>query len=142
MAVAGAKPWGPVDPNSTHQRWSRWRFSIVPDARRRPTRDEVLNNFRRYIARLFRSTTGRVQVAITRDGHRTLYVCVCEIEGPPVHDADYRAYVEREVAGVFVAKGFGPGARLQQMDAVLLAGSAEDGKPARQLIVMPPIVAH
>lgn len=136
-AASDARPWGPVDPNSTHQRWSRWRFTIVSAPGRRPPLEDVRDNFQRYVGRLFGSTVGRIQVAIIRVGADHLYVCVTEIEGPPVHDATYRDWVEREFAGVFVAKGFGPGARLRQMDATLLAGSAEDGKPARQLLVMP-----
>jgi hypothetical protein len=137
--MSDPRPWGPVNPNSAHQRWSRWRFTIVADPRRRPSKEEVLENFRRYIARLFNSTTGRVQVALVTSPKDIRYVCVVELEGPPVHDIEYRAWVQREFAGVFVAKGFGPAAHLQQMDAELLAGSAEDGKPARQLLVLPPL---
>lgn len=131
------KPWGPVDPNSAHQRWSRWRFTIEADPVKRPTKAEVLDNFRRYAAALFCSTVGQAQVAIAAGRQGVLYICVVELEGPAVHDATYRDYVQREFAGVFVARGFGPRARLRQMDATLLAGSAEDGQPARQLIVMP-----
>jgi hypothetical protein len=133
------KPWGSVDPNSAHQRWSRWRFTIEARPPRLPSRDQFAHNFARYVRRLLGTTVGRAQVSIVRDGPAHLYVGVVELEGPDVHDPAYRAWVQREFAGVFVAKGFGPGARLRQMDAILLAGSAEDGKPARQLLVMPPI---
>jgi hypothetical protein len=134
--------WAPdANPNSAHQRWSRWTFVVLLDARRIPTVDAVRLNFQRYCSRLFKSSAGRVNVAIVRDSRvrpiRTYAVHKVEIEGPPVHDPAYQAWVRREFEGVFMAQGFGPGATLMQMEAVLLAGSREDGQPATQLLVLP-----
>lgn len=134
--LPAGKPFGPNNPNSAHQRWSRWRVVIEP-ARKRPTVREVAANWQRYMATLFKTTVGRGKVARVRVDGKVYYALVAEVEGPPVHDPAYVAWVRKEVAGVFVARGFGVGARLRELDATLLAGSAEDGKPAAQLLVLP-----
>jgi hypothetical protein len=127
------KPWGAVDPNSTHQRWSRWVATVRAHRTRRPTLEDVRLNWTRYVRRLFRTTVGRIRVEVLDDRYRL----VAELEGPPVHDPAYVAWVRRELAGAFVAKGFGPGAVLEDLETALLAGSAEDGRPAAQLLVLP-----
>ena len=59
--------WGPIDPNSDHQIWSRWRFEVhgktIPLA-------EIELNFARWIRLLFRTTVGQalVQERVTNEG--------------------------------------------------------------------------
>jgi hypothetical protein len=139
MATEAA--YGSLDPNSGNQRWSRWRFVVQP-GRRLPRTREVRNNWQRYMPKLFRTTVGRGRVAKVWVEKRMYYAITAEVEGPPVHDPDFVAWVRREVQGVFVERGFGVGARLREMDAVLLAGSAEDGKPASQLLVLPSLIVQ
>lgn len=135
--MATAKPWGPVDPNSTHQRWSYWRFEVdSPDRRRRPGVREVRENAMRFGRRVFRSTVGECRVQAPAPGR---YIIEFHVEGPPVHDAAYRASVRREWRDRFVRQGFGPRATLA-MDVRLLAGSYEDGRPSTHLIVAPALV--
>lgn len=141
--MADTRPWGPMDPNSRNQRWSRWTV-VVALGRRRPSLTEVRENWQRYAKRVFQTSVGRARVEnrATRPAPPGVFdqiVLMADVEGPPVHDPEYRAWVEREVAGVFVAKGFGPGARLAHFEASLLAGSAEDGRPPTQLLVLPPL---
>ncbi|MEO8481091.1 MAG: hypothetical protein ABI634_02705 [Acidobacteriota bacterium] len=124
-----------MNPNSTHQRWSAWTFVVQARADKRPARLEVVDNARRFFRAGFKSTVGRLQVEVT--GSR--YVIAVQIEGPPCHDPAYRLHVAGEVRERFVRPGFGPGARLVQMDVRLLAGTAEDGQPAAQLLVLPSI---
>lgn len=129
------KPWGPNEPNSTHQRWSRWTFTITSPTRR-PSGQEVLDNFRRFVRVVFRSSIGEARVRMNRGD---TYELSLHIEGPPVHDAAYRAAMARTWLARFVRPGFGPDATMT-MDATLLAGSYEDGRPSTHLIVAPPIV--
>jgi hypothetical protein len=128
-----------MDPNSQHQRWSRWSFDIIsPDLARRPKSSEVVDNARRFFATGFHSTVGRVRVdrrAMDR------YAVSVEIEGPPVHDPCYRMDVARRVAEHFVARGFGPQARIEHWTVMCLAGDAEDGKPPAQALFMPQIAS-
>lgn len=134
MATKAA--YGSLDPNSGNQRWSRWRFVVAP-GRRRPSAREVRDNWQRYLPKLFKTTVGRGKAErVTLEG-RVFYALVAEVEGAPVHDPGFVSWVRREVTGVFVEKGFGVGARLADMDAALLAGDAEDGRPRAQLLVLP-----
>lgn len=134
--MAAAKPWGGVDPNSTHQRWSRWTC-VIQTGRRTPSVREVGENWRRFVPRLFRTTVGQVRTT-TRQGY---YAVTAIVEGPDVHDPAYQASVRRQVEANFVRSGFGSDARLVTMEAALLAGSDESGRPALQLIVLPAVIA-
>lgn len=126
-------PYGGIDPNSQHQLWSRWIFRIDAPVEKRPPVDEVVANARRYVAKLFHSTIGRVRC--DQQGGR--YVLIVEIEGPPAHDPAYVARVIEDVRTRFVAQGFGPRARLTDTVVGILAGDTQDGQPPAQLIVMP-----
>jgi len=132
--VAVTKPWGPVDPNSTHQRWSDWTFRIHSPTRR-PGPREVRDNARRFARAVFRSTVGQLRLRL--DGQGTYEVRI-RIEGPAVYDPGYRASVERTWFEKFVRPGFGPDATMT-MTARHLAGSPQDGRPAAHLIVAPAI---
>jgi hypothetical protein len=131
-----SKPWGPNEPNSGNQRWSRWTFDITsPDRRRRPSLEEVRLNAMKFARVVFRTTVGECRVRVLRPGR---YEIAFHVEGPPVHDPAYRETMRRTWLEKFTLPGFGPQATLS-MDALLLAGSYEDGRPSASLIVAPAI---
>lgn len=132
--MATATTWGAMNPNSGGQRWSQWTFSILA-ARRCPPASEVLDAARRFFRLGFKTDAGQVKVDVSG----RLYTVSIQIEGPPCHDPDYRRQVVAQMRARFVAQGFGVGARLLNMDVRLLAGTAEDGSPAAQLLVLPPL---
>jgi len=130
-------PWGPNDPNSTHQRWSRWRFDITsPDRRRRPSLEDVRVNAMKFARAVFKTTVGECRVRVLRPGR---YEVAFHVEGPPVHDSAYRDAMRHTWLTRFALPGFGPLATLS-MEASLLSGSYEDGRPSVSLIVAPPLV--
>jgi hypothetical protein len=128
-----ARPWGTLDPNSQHQLWSRWVFGVEASPRKLPDVKECAENARRFFAKGFKSTMGQVRC----DQQGTYYCFIVEIEGPPVHDPEYRAEVKARFEEKFMRLGFGPSARLTRFHAGVLAGDKEDGRPPEQLLVMP-----
>lgn len=125
--------WGSMDPNSEHQRWSRWIFLVEADPGKLPLVKECRENALRFFAQGFNSTSGRVKV----EQYGLKYRFTVEIEGPPVHDPDYRISVKREFVHKFMYNGFGNGARLMRFETHLLAGGREDGTPPDQFLVLP-----
>lgn len=124
-----------MNPNSAHQRWSQWTFAIRATPRRLPGHDEVLDAARRFFRMLFRTTAGQVRIEI----RGRIYTVQIQVEGPDAHDPQVREQVRTQFFSDFVHKGFGPGASLIEMEVRLLAGSAEDGRPRAQLLVLPPL---
>jgi hypothetical protein len=125
-----------LNPNSEHQRWSRWVWLVRAD-RKRPTKAEVIDNLRRWCRAGFKTTVGRVRCDVVVNGQGTFYRMAAEIEGPVAHDTEYRQAVFHDFRVKMVEGGFGYGAGLVRQDVTLLAGDAEDGKPRTQLLVMP-----
>jgi hypothetical protein len=139
--------FGTMDPNSQHQRWSRWVFGIEASPRKLPSRLSVLDNARRYFAAGFQSTAGRVKCQLLRTPldvkfarRATYYLLSIDIEGPPAHDPAYQKSVRQDFAKKFVAGGFGFSARLVKFEVQILAGDQQDGRPADQLLVLPTLV--
>lgn len=131
-------PYGPIDPNSQHQRWSRWIFIVKAD-RKIPTEREARENFFRWCATGFQSTVGRGRCERRASWGGIYYRFVIEIEGPPAHDPEYVESVKAQFQKHFMAKGFGQGAQLHRFRVILLAGDTQDGKPPEQMIVLPTI---
>lgn len=121
-------PWG-LDPNSDHQMWSRWTFSIAERGRHVP-RTDVEFNVANWLWKGFGSV-GAAKVDATERGWRI----ECHIEGPPAHDPEYVNSVRHEF-NRFVFSGWGLGA-MGTVEAKVLAGDQQDGVPRQQLIVMP-----
>jgi hypothetical protein len=119
-----------MNPNSTHQLWSQWTFTV--DTRRTPTLALVRENCARFGRKTFGSAS---QMRITQVG--ATWRIEVRTEGVPVHDPAFVATMHAQWARFLVA-GFGPDARIAA-DARLLAGSRQDGRPADQLIIVPPI---
>lgn len=124
-----------MQPNSEHQMWSRWVFGVqaVPD--KLPLLRDCKKNFGLWCKMGF-GHAGRAR--ITKPSVLE-YVFEVEVEGPPAHDPDYRKHVKREFIGNFMFKGFGYQSSLVRFEVKPLAGKFVDGKPADQLIVMPPL---
>ena len=131
-AIMTARPYGPMDPNSQHQMWSRWVFGVLASTKH-PDRLVCVDNFRRWCRMGFQSSVGRARC----DLRRAYYRFVLEIEGPPVHDPAFVESVRQQFVERFMAPGFGPGARLLRFRTKLLAGDRQDGTPPDQLLVMP-----
>ncbi len=130
--------WLPSDnPNSAHQTWSRWAFLV--ETPRMPPKDAIVDNARRYFAAGFRTQAGRIHVTTYESPRLNLCSILCEAEGPPVNDSAYQDAVLKDFTLKFLP-GFGPGARVSNFTVTLLAGSPEDGRPATQLLVLPPLV--
>lgn len=123
------KPWGGMNPNSSHQLWSRWTFRVY-EAGKHPPLGEVKLNAARWLEQGFGSV-GRAKVEELVRGYRI----TAEVEGPPAHDPQYVQSVRRQFRN-FVEKGWGPLAT-SSLKAVVLAGDRQDGKPLDQLVVIP-----
>lgn len=123
------------DPNSANQRWSRWTFKI--DSPRRVAKADVVYNVAAWLRMLFRTDAARARADRKPLGVGDRWVILCEVEGVAVHDPGVVENV-REQFRIFVSKGFGPLAACS-VEAKLLAGDAEAGDPAEQLVVMPAI---
>ena len=126
-------PWGAVEPNSSHQLWSRWRFCVygkpVPLA-------EVELNVARWLRKGFGSV-GRARVRERVIAGLPVVVIEAEVEGAPAHDPGYVESVRMAFAG-FVRQGWGV-TGLSTTKATVLAGDVQDGRPRSQLVVMPGI---
>ena len=136
-------PWsGDADPNSTHQLWSRWTFKLRSERLdRHPPQTPLHHAFRRWCGVSFGSageahcdewvhTHGPTQT-VTAKG----YILWCEVEGPPVTEPTFQLFVRRRFR-IFVDVNWSRRV-LFEMDSCILAGDAEDGKPPRQLLVLP-----
>lgn len=133
--MSDCKPWGGMDPNTQHQRWSRWTVALEAlPGRPLPSVQEITDNARRFYKTLFASSIGRVRADI-----RGRFVeIVTEIEGPAAHDPDLRAHAILQIREHFIRKGFGHADCAVTVG--VLAGDCQDGKPPAQLIVMPNII--
>jgi hypothetical protein len=119
-----------MDPNSQHQRWSRWTFDIEEAGRHVPRADVELN-----AARWLRAgfgSAGQARVLQTITG----WQIEARIEGKPAHDPGYVASVRREFQQRFVEKGWGPLAR-GWVTVKVLAGDKQDGRAAAQWVELP-----
>ncbi len=114
------------NPNSTHQLWSMWVFTIRVAGKDAP-RADVEYNVAKWLRMGFGSA-GRVRVSRTIYGWKIQVM----IEGKPAHDPDYVASVKKHFED-FVAKGFGVLAT-GEVQVKVLAGDKQDGKPAEQMI--------
>ena len=127
-----------MNPNSAHQLWSLWTFEFTA---RHAVPYNVSYNARKFFKQLFNTDVGQVRVNSwpTDSFKTTLWSIDLRIEGPPAHDPDCRASVQKQFTEHFMKRGF----RLPQfksMEVSILAGDVQDGKPPDQLIVMPTLV--
>lgn len=128
-----------MDPNSTHQVWSEWTFTVTtpPSPLRRRSFREMESAVARFLRRLFGSV-GRAKLAETATASNldaNCWAVTAQVEGANVTDPAYRAYVQ-EAANTFFVTGLGP-RTIVTVTATLLAGSPENGKPPAQWLAMP-----
>jgi hypothetical protein len=128
--MSTARPWGALDPNSQHQLWSRWTFTVWDNGKHPPYK-EVRQNAAAWLRKGFGSV-GHAHV----DEKVSTWVIIAEVEGAPAHDPDFVKSVERQFQKHFVEKGWGPLA-ISTVEVRILAGDTQTGKPPDQLIVMP-----
>jgi hypothetical protein len=139
--ASAANPWAALDPNSQHQLWSEWTFTVYEGGRKMPQTD-VQANAARWLRAGFGSVgTARVTkkvFTVDAGGPRPFaqdsWVIEARVEGPPAHDPTYVASVRR-MFNAFVAKGWGPMA-VGTLTVRVLAGDQQDGQPRSQVIVM------
>lgn len=121
-----------MNPNSANQYWSKWVIEVIPF---RPMRSpqEIEVNVARFLRKMFGSTasakftlnTTPMQFEVLAEGH-------------PATDPSYVAYCTQNLQKFFTM-GFGIGTKVT-VAASLKAGSAQDGTPSAQLIVLPSLV--
>ena len=127
-----------MDPNSRNQQWSQWVFAV--DLLRRSFFEVSFATVKANVARFMRKGFGsaarcRIEQKITPAGS-TRYVVTVQAEGANANDPEKRAYMETCVRR-FMENGLG---RVRvSMEVSLLAGSPEDGRPADQWLIMPPL---
>jgi len=127
-----AGPWGSMNPNSAHQVWSRWTFTVCPGRSKVRSMADMRTNCARFARKAFGSA-GAIHLE-----HRTdAWVVSVRAEGHPVHDPSYVAYLLSAWTRFFVT-GFGPGTTVH-LDTAFEAGDRQDGRPTDQLVILPPI---
>lgn len=95
--------------------------------------EQIKKNLARFANRCF-GTNGQMNVQQFSDGTVTVRV---RVEGHPVHDPAYVIHV-REAWDMFLRNGFGQQSKIE-FHAQLEAGDVQDGKPADQMIILPPL---
>jgi len=126
-----------MDPNSAHQRWSFWEYRIFPDAVHRPALADVKLNAARFGRKIFGSASEMRIICATDEYARVYWDIAVLSEGHPVHDTKYVEWVHGQWTRFF-KNGFGKHCEVRT-HARLEAGDREDGKPADQLIILPPL---
>ena len=121
-----------MNPNSSHQIWSKWVWFVVPGVVKQRLFKEVVANCARFGRKGFGSAS-EMRVRSTRRG----YIVEVISEGHPAHDLSFVNYMNSCWERFFVS-GFGTGTVVKSSSKVI-AGSRQDGKPADQWLELPSI---
>lgn len=121
-----------MNPNSQNQRWSRWTFTVEPARRGLWPMADVTANCARFGRKAFGSAS---QMRITQIG--STWTIDVRTEGHPVHDVVFVESMTRNWRRFFES-GFGVGTMVR-CETKLEAGDRQDGTPAEQLIILPPL---
>lgn len=121
-----------MNPNSANQYWSKWIIQVIPFRPMR-TPEEVELNAARFLHKMFGSTA---TAKFTLDSVPLQFEVLAE--GHPATDPSYVAFCTQNLQKFFTV-GFGIGTKVA-VTASLKAGSAQDGTPSAQLIVLPSLV--
>jgi hypothetical protein len=121
-----------VNPNSANQYWSKWIIDVVPA---RPMRGpkEIEVNVARFLRKMF-GAAASAKFTLTSNPLRFEVLA----EGHPATDPTYVAYCTQNLQKFFTM-GFGLGTQVS-VAASLEAGSAQDGTPSAQLVVLPSLI--
>ena len=126
-----------MNPNSQHQQWSLWTFTVTPgDPRKNPSRKEMAYNCAKFGRQMFGST-GQMKVEQSKDGEGKFWTVWVRTEGHPVHDPQFRERMI-EAWAKFFRSGFGAGTHTH-CQTKHEAGDQQDGKPPDQLLILPPL---
>lgn len=129
-----------MDPNSTHQRWSHWVVTVDLPANPSHRPPQFQRAIEADAGRLFRAvfgSTGQVRVTSALSHTHERWIMQAQVEGADVHDPDFRVRTCLRLETHY-RQGFGPSATVCA-EAGMLAGSAEDGTPAGQWLILPTI---
>jgi hypothetical protein len=133
-----------MNPNSKNQLWSCWIFTVTPGLHRSLTRQGpsfamVQANCARFGRKAFGSA-GQMHIERKLHERRVVYVVQVRVEGPPAHDPEYVAFMQRSWERFFV-EGFGYNTTVS-LEVRVEAGDVQDGRPPAQLIILPPLGVH
>src|SRR5688572_7131329 len=121
-----------MNPNSRHQVWSLWTWTVMPGARRAIPFAQVRENLKKFGRREFGSVS-QMNVKYQASGH---WIVKVRSEGHPVHDPRLVEIMKGRWLAFFTL-GFGVGTTVE-LETKLEAGSRDDGTPAEQLVILPP----
>jgi hypothetical protein len=122
-----------MNPNSTHQLWSRWSWTVYPGRRVALPFEPVKLTIANFTRTLFGSA-GQMRI-IERVNY---YVIDLRTEGRPAHDPDFVSLTARQFRDFFV-RCFGVHTRVMLTGPKIEAGSFQDGRPPTQLVILPPL---
>ena len=123
-----------MNPNSTNQWWSYWKFTVTPPVWRQLDFENVRSIYARFGRTTFGSAT---QMKVTE--HMWEWVIEVRTEGHPVHDPNFAKNITAQWEAFF-RHNFGKGVKVVT-ETKLQAGSRQDGTPAEQLIMLPSVAA-
>lgn len=123
-----------MNPNSAHQLWSLWTFTVHPQYRGELDFEVIKSNCARFGRKAF---GGASQMWVGLDRYDTGLVCVVKVrtEGSPINDTGFVEYMVK-MWGKFFRNGFGEGSRVLH-EVKWEAGDRGDGRPPDQLIILP-----
>jgi hypothetical protein len=121
-----------MNPNSANQRWSKWTFTVTPGRTIERPFTVLKENCARFGRKAF---GGATEMRITQTRERvTIEV---RTEGHAQHEAPYVEWMRKQWER-FLINGFGLGTTVT-LETKIEAGSRQDGRPADQLIILPPL---
>lgn len=137
-----------MNPNSSHQTWSRWRATVTVPFDRTHTTDAFAEEMKTACGRFYKKLLGSAtalkidrQLSLIRAESR--FIVEARTEGPPVQDPRFRR-LQCDQIGAFFGRNLrhyckdGEKVRVH-VDVYLEAGDPGDGRPPSQLIIAPGI---
>jgi hypothetical protein len=120
-----------MNPNSTHQLWSKWIVTIRPTGPGVPQFEYVTTNTARFMRKAFGSAAS---CRVRQIARAWVVEVLADAQYHPL-DADSFDALSRHFTQFF-RNGFGESADVR-VKARLMAGSRIDGRPPDQLLMMP-----
>jgi hypothetical protein len=133
-----------MNPNSTHQLWSRWIATITAPFHQTHAQDAFSQEMRSACARFYRTLFGSAtELKITREfivaTGQSRFEVDCRTEGAPAPNPEFRQRQIAEIAQFFGRNLHRYGQVDVRVDVRIEAGDVGDGKPPAQLILGPPV---
>jgi len=134
-----------MNPNSTHQLWSRWTVDVQVPFHPTHLHPLFFAEMKRATASYFRKLFGsasEMRLLIKPDLKVFRLRVEVRTEGPPANESDYRKIAMNDI-GNFFGKNLRKYGRVNvHVDIVIEAGDPGNGNPPSQLIIAPPISIH